>query len=833
MAKDPGAPEKNQGWTGKRTCKLMEQEKNYKTPHVGRGQTIKWEMSVDIKRHIRSQSGIVNAVIANGSLNVALRYGCLPVLFAWFTATAAPASATIPSFAAENHRLILANGFVDLEFDQTHPSINVIKADFSGQGHYGPNLVATNPSAGTGIVLETVDADGTIHRATTANSPITYKILQQDAAGLRLRLDGLQDRSGQPVATGSWTLWLPANSRKFTLTSRTVISHAQPIKAVEIGFHLNQWFMNGFFQRGVLQYVHSGDQLFFTTNDLRTFYTMDNNNGSVAVVPSPSSPLAGWAMESYDNEGVGLGTILVGHYPIIEEWRLTDWKTAPDIVPPAGATYQTEFEIYPNNYAFPVFSIPADDPMDFRNLRTLYTAIYGNAAGALGTFKFDGSAYPTLAAPGRAYGDLYTFFDPDAWNTVATLSFSGDPYLQEQARRIVELDAIHMRHGQIPHHFANGEPTFLAISTATQTGPNIFWVLAAIDYATGTGNEAWLREHYPQLKAATDWVLNSYDPNRKLVKVGGPLFIDVFIRQGYTLDSNAMLLRLLPLMASVAQFCGDPAAATRYANLADAIKHGLNAGLWNGTDHYITQRNSDWSSRDMVDYDGNYAAIAFGAATDPQQIAALYRRLDGGPQTHPGNRGTWTSEKYYGPNDCYGGNTGDSATAMGRIWWLDLDSRYVTGDLTNFYRYFEPIQDDLLQHTWLTERYNAQGQSIRAPFYHEYPEITAMILREMIYGIDIKIARVRIKPFGLNAYDYQLGNLAVYYRQARVRLHIPGHGERTYEIHGLLPHTAYAVSTGQKITTDSNGTAIFDAPVGQTVILQTTATLPSRPAAHK
>jgi hypothetical protein len=170
---------------------------------------------------------------------------------------------------------------------------------------------------------------------------------------------------------------------------------------------------------------------------------------------------------------------------------------------------------------------------------------------------------------------------------------------------------------------------------------------------------------------------------------------------------------------------------------------------------------------------------------------------------------------------------------MGRIWWLDLDSRYVTGDLTNFYRYFEPIQDDLLQHTWLTERYNAQGQSIRAPFYHEYPEITAMILREMIYGIDIKIARVRIKPFGLNAYDYQVGNLAVSYRQARVRLHIPGHGERTYEIHGLLPLTAYAVSTGQKITTDPSGTAIFDAPVGQTVILQTTATLPSRPAAHK
>lgn len=86
-------------------------------------------MSIDTKRHIRSQSGIVNVVIANGSLNVALRYACLPGLFAWFTATAAPAPATIPNFAAENHRLIPANGLVDLEFDRTHPSIKVTAND--------------------------------------------------------------------------------------------------------------------------------------------------------------------------------------------------------------------------------------------------------------------------------------------------------------------------------------------------------------------------------------------------------------------------------------------------------------------------------------------------------------------------------------------------------------------------------------------------------------------------------------------------------------------------------------------------------------------------------
>ena len=102
---------------------------------------------------------------------------------------------------------------------------------------------------------------------------------------------------------------------------------------------------------------------------------------------------------------------------------------------------------------------------------------------------------------------------------------------------------------------------------------------------------------------------------------------------------------------------------------------------------------------------------------------------------------------------------------MARIWWLDLASRYVTGDLAGFQRYFAPVQNDLFAHTWLTERYNDQGQLIRAPYYHEYPEITAMILREMIYGIDIKISRVRIKPFGLSSYHYQVGQLDVTYSQ--------------------------------------------------------------------
>jgi hypothetical protein len=768
----------------------------------------------------RSRFESMNLTIANHRLAGIARPLPTLIFLGWLAIIPASAKAAVPTLVTNGSRLILANGYVYLEFDQTHPSIDVIKSDFYGHGSYSRNLVTVSKGGESGIVLETVDADGSLHRASAAGSHITYQILQNDTSALVVSIQGLQDRTDDPVVTGAWTLSLSPNSRNFTLTTRTVISRSRPIKAVQISAYLNQWFMNGLFQRGVVQYVRNGSAIFFTTNALHAFYTMDNQNGSIGIIPKQPVPYAGWAMESYgDGGGVGLKTIVSGHYPIEEKWTQTDWKSASDLNPATGATFENRLDIFPNQFAFPSFSIPIDDPMSYANLSTFYTAIYGSAAGVLGSFEYDGSAYPTLATPNRTYGDMYTFFDPDSWSTVATLSFSGDPYLQDQARRIVELAGTHMRDGQIPHHFIAGKPTYIAISKAIQTGPNIFWVMAAIDYASGSGDEDWLRGHYPQLKAATDWILNSYDPKRQLVNVGGPLFIDVFIRQGYTLDSNAMLLHLLPIMASAAKFCGDAASESRYSNLANEIKRGINDGLWNGSDHYITQRSSDWVRRDMVDYDGNYAAIAFGAVTNRQQISAMYHRLDGGPLTHPGNRGTWVSEKYYGPADCYGGNTGDSATAMGRIWWLDLESRYVTGDLAGFNKYFAPVQNDLLRHTWLTERYDSKGQLIRAPYYHEYPEVVSIIQREMIYGIDVKINRIRIKPFGLQQYHYKIGTLDVFYSQNEVSLHIPGHGIRTYEICGLLPRATYILSGGQKTTTQSDGCAVFRAPVGQTISL--------------
>ena len=156
---------------------------------------------------------------------------------------------------------------------------------------------------------------------------------------------------------------------------------------------------------------------------------------------------------------------------------------------------------------------------------------------------------------------------------------------------------------------------------------------------------------------------------------------------------------------------------------------------------------------------------------------------------------------------------------MARIWWVDMFARYVTGDLANFNTYYNNIRNDLFNRTWMTERYDSGGNLVRASYYHEYPEIVSMILREMIYGIDIKIDTVTIKPFGMESYDFNVGGLAVSYAKSSVSMTIPGSGTRTYKVYGLDPNTIYTISTGGSVTTDSNGVAAFNAAAGSQITI--------------
>jgi hypothetical protein len=213
----------------------------------------------------------------------------------------------------------------------------------------------------------------------------------------------------------------------------------------------------------------------------------------------------------------------------------------------------------------------------------------------------------------------------------------------------------------------------------------------------------------------------------------------------------------------------------------------MNARLWDeeSDDHFITQLNPDGSTVDKVDYDSQLLAVAFGVLDDyPGRRDRVLERVDNGEYTHV--RATYASEYPYlggsvSEDECYIVDPkdefcGDSVVTLARIGWVDALARkrrksthdvHVFNDLLLI-----PIQDDLVQSTWLRERYNREGENIANQYYFEvfdlpnmafsstfililiiylhlqhlikpptlqYPSLISIMLREVKYGIDIKI----------------------------------------------------------------------------------------------
>jgi hypothetical protein len=285
------------------------------------------------------------------------------------------------------------------------------------------------------------------------------------------------------------------------------------------------------------------------------------------------------------------------------------------------------------------------------------------------------------------------------------------------------------------------------------------------------------------------------------------------------------MVQLLRDVAGAERFLGDSSDATAHETMASNIVTGMNTHLWAG-DHYVTQVNPDGTTRDFVDYDANLLAVAFGIAP-PDRAKLILARVDSGSCTHadPADgrpRPTYVSEKYYGTADTYNGNTGDSAVTMGRIAWADGHARRATGDLTTFNNLIlDPVTGQVDSATWLPERYDCSGNAAHNPYYHEYPEMAVMLMREVRYGINLGLGTVTIDPWGAGAYQYHVGDVNVDYSQRSTSLNLPGSGTRSYTITGLVPDTTYlVVATGggpaqhQLARTGADGTLTFTAPVG-------------------
>lgn len=260
--------------------------------------------------------------------------------------------------------------------------------------------------------------------------------------------------------------------------------------------------------------------------------------------------------------------------------------------------------------------------------------------------------------------------------------------------------------------------------------------------------------------------------------------------------------------------------------LADRISVSMNELLWDAAsnDHYITQLDADLkTTRDFIDYDSNLLAVAFGVAPD-SRVSSILGRVDSGAYTHV--RGTWCCELPYSGDaeDCYivGGDVcGDSIVTLGRIGWADSHARKRVGDLHTFNSLLlEPLQRDLIEDTWLFERYDANGTQIRTSYYFEYPSLVTMMLTEIRYGIDVTLSSVKVDPFPVEDFTFSFGSLTVLYSQSTIEIHLQAQGSvkvtKSVSIHGLTPNTAYALKSNacaaedSTVTTCAGGVLSFD-----------------------
>jgi hypothetical protein len=178
-------------------------------------------------------------------------------------------------FKDKGNKLVLSNGFLYIEFNKSQFSVNVLKADFFGKGHYGGNLVSKAlPGKSGPLSLVLSDTSNSIH-SIPSTSDFNYKILTHDNDVLQVELKS--SISGNEIsAESNLILTLLSGRRKFNIKASVTPINSTAISLIKLCFHFNQWFMNGFFEKGVLQNVNCGNKGFYTENPLNVFYTIDN-----------------------------------------------------------------------------------------------------------------------------------------------------------------------------------------------------------------------------------------------------------------------------------------------------------------------------------------------------------------------------------------------------------------------------------------------------------------------------------------------------------------------------------------------------------------------------
>jgi hypothetical protein len=656
--------------------------------------------------------------------------------------------------------LVFQSGYVNAIFDLKRGSLEVLQGSLAGTGNFSssPNLAGlpllvpegTRRGALAVSLLPGSGAPASSTADATRASALSYTVLANSSSAGASAAIVLQDSQSKVEVTLTLTL-LPAPHRGLlvAVAARALVAFSAALVAVDLAVGAPSAL--GWYARGVRQGMAMSHGYISSASPLQRAYVLgDGAQGCLELLMPAGAPqlpssylFAGGSLRPGLVSG-GLGLTLWGTPAPLDAWTPGFGAAPPGADIAAGATASASFELYPNDYAFPPSAVPALLPAlaNLTDLASALTAAHGSSVAALHSYDYfpEVRAAPCLTqADGQCYAPLFNFYDPDSAISNSALLYTFDPALAQQVRGQLETNMRYVCNassamcmaGQCIHHYVGscsgqGAECFCttyagvqdcavydAISGAVQTGPNVFTLLAALRYAGNTGDLAWLAAQAPKLRAMMGFLDARFDEGVGLYNAPGSLQIDVFIRQNFTSDSNAMGVLLCELFAEGEAALGNASGAAFYTARAARLRVGMNAHLWAASgDHYCTQSDPapgggvHACARDFVDYDANALAVAARVPPTAAAAQAVLARMDAGACTHAG-RATWVSEVRYNKSQCVNGNDGDSSVAMGRIGWQDALARLAVGT-PQAAAVFEgqllgPLQADLLRRTWLPE----------------------------------------------------------------------------------------------------------------------------------
>lgn len=728
----------------------------------------------------------------------------------------------------------VGNGYTCAVYNLTHPHLAELRGDFEGGGQYGHNVLGKG-----GCHLEWEAADGSVYTSMDGGAATMDTSSSPATAGIHIMLE-------QDTFYEVQDLSLSVGERSVSVRSNGGLRHGVLSKAVRRQCAFEPTSLYALFDRGVVQLKEAANFSTYGSHDyVERLYALGGagddlntaGNMSISLRRNTGYTVGVVLLSHKESPYSGFQEIYAGSLPAVDQWKSDGWNNVTAIEVPV-TSWTSHVKMAPNNMDFPAQGPNGDvstaQSVPTKDLRALLTGIYGSPVGQLCTHDNGvengvrvAQMATTIARPSYGYSNMYNFFDPDNYVSTAALLYSQDPYLQKQVRLVLERSGSFINSkGELPHHFVGVTPTFQAISGATQTGPNVFWVLSCLNYVKATGDVAWLESYMPKIRQASAFLFGMLDQSVGLLTAPGSLMIDVFIRTGFTSDTNGMVVGFMKELADAEEVLGNTTGAAALRDFSARLADRMDALLWNNEtqDHYVTQLNPDGSTRDFVDYDANFIALAHGVAS-PERAAAAFKRLDGGRCTH--GRASFVSERYYGKHDTTAGNIGDSWCSMGRIGWFDALSRKRYGDLATFDDVLlDPLVGDVNRWTWLHERYSCDGtpQQNRTAMYFEYPSVTAMMLHYIRYGVQSSLKGLTVTPFGPHQFDYHVGNVRVSYSPSLVAMTTPGDGDRVFTVDGLSPNTLFAYSTtcplsshavDGTVMSDSRGTVTFVAHLVQ------------------